>query len=282
MPRGQDTPVQPVRHDCTPSLGALPPSGTALTLSDSAAEGYKSTPQRIRVLTERWAHANMYCPRCGAALHRLKNNTPVADFRCSACPEEFELKSTCSRACSVIPDGAYDTMIRRLKANNNPNLFILRYDKPSLSVSDLYVIPRYFFTPGTIQKRSPLAATARRAGWVGCNILLRDIPQTGRIAFVKNGATAEKPHVLSEWRKARFLEAAASITSRSWLITTLWCIERMQRKEFTLADVYAFEEEIRQRHPRNLHIREKLRQQLQVLRDKGHLQFVARGVYRIS
>lgn len=252
-----------------------------LMLDDSIAEGYTSNAQRIRVLTERWAHANMYCPKCGGALQRLKNNTPVADFSCSVCPEEFELKSTCSRACSVIPDGAYDTMIRRLKANNNPNLFVLRYDKPSLTVSDLYAVPRYFFTPDTIQKRPPLSATARRAGWIGCNILLRDIPKTGRIVLVKNGAAADKMRVLSEWNKSSFLEATPSIQSRSWLITTLWCIERMQRKEFTLADLYAFEEEVRQRHPHNLHIREKLRQQLQILRDRGQLQFIARGVYRI-
>ncbi len=253
-----------------------------LTLGDSAADGYKSNPQRIRVLTERWAHANIYCPKCGGALHRLKNNTPVADFSCSACPEEFELKSTCSHTCSVIPDGAYETMIRRLRANNNPNLFVLRYDKLSLTISDLYAIPRYFFTPGTIQKRTPLSATARRAGWVGCNILLRDIPKTGRIVLVKDGTVADKIHVLSEWKNSSFLEAAASIQSRSWLITTLNCIERLlPQKEFTLADLYAFEDEIQQRHPRNQHIREKLRQQLQVLRDRGQIQFVTRGVYRV-
>jgi len=55
-------------------------------------------------------------------------------------------------------------MIDRLASNNNPNFFFLSYDKKLSMVSDLLVIPKYFFVPGIIEKRKPLASTARRAG----------------------------------------------------------------------------------------------------------------------
>jgi type II restriction enzyme len=48
-------------------------------------------------------------------------------------------------------------------------------------------------------------------------------------------------------------------------------------KEFTNEDLYAFERELAALHPGNRHIRDKIRQQLQVLRDAGLLQHTARG-----
>jgi len=42
-------------------------------------------------------------------------------------------------------------------------------------VSNFLVVPKYFFVPGVIEKRKPLSATARRAGWIGCNIVLKSI-----------------------------------------------------------------------------------------------------------
>jgi type II restriction enzyme len=51
--------------------------------------------------------------------------------------------------------------------------------------------------------------------------------------------------------------------------------------EFTTADAYIFERELEQLHPDNRHIRDKIRQQLQVLRDAGLLLHVERGVWRL-
>jgi type II restriction enzyme len=46
-------------------------------------------------------------------------------------------------------------------------------------------------------------------------------------------------------------------------------------------EVYAFEERLAALHPRNRHIRPKIRQQLQVLRDRGVVEFLERGRYRV-
>ena len=51
--------------------------------------------------------------------------------------------------------------------------------------------------------------------------------------------------------------------------------------EFSNEDIYAFERELEALHPGNRHIRDKIRQQLQVLRDRGFLLHVARNRWRI-
>jgi len=50
---------------------------------------------------------------------------------------------------------------------------------------------------------------------------------------------------------------------------------------FTTADAYAFTRELEQLHPDNRHVRDKIRQQLQVLRDMGLLIHVGRGDWRL-
>jgi DGQHR domain-containing protein len=58
----------------------------------------------------------------------------------------------------------------------------------------------------------------------------------------------------------------------------LECIQKLKSK-FTLDDLYAFESELRMFHPRNRHIRPKIRQQLQYLRNAGLVEFVGQGNY---
>jgi len=77
----------------------------------------------------------------------------------------------------------------------------------------------------------------------------------------------------------RSLAIQGSLATRTWLVDTLRCIERLPN-EFSLRDVYGFEAELRERHPENHHVRDKLRQQLQRLRDAGFIAFLGRGRYR--
>jgi ribosomal protein RSM22 (predicted rRNA methylase) len=51
--------------------------------------------------------------------------------------------------------------------------------------------------------------------------------------------------------------------------------------EFTNEDIYAFTRELEQLHPDNRHVRDKIRQQLQMLRDAKLLIHVERGVWRL-
>lgn len=254
-----------------------------LTFDENLATNYKSASQKARVLTERWVDDSVYCPNCGHLdIDKYPNNQPVADFLCSNCREDYELKSKQYSIGSRIVDGAYRTMLERLQASNNPNFFLLNYDLQNLSVLNFFVIPKHFFVPEIIEKRKPLALTARRVGWVGCNILLKSIPQTGKIFYIRNGVVEQKEKVLEEWQKTLFLREEKEVSAKGWLLDIMRCIEKLGKREFTLEDVYVFEKDLSALHPDNKHIKDKIRQQLQVLRDKGYLDFVSRGYYRLA
>lgn len=177
-----------------------------LTFNQQFTTDYKSASQRARVLTEQWVSESIFCPNCGYLnIDKYPNNRPVADFYCSNCKEDYELKSKRNSIESKIIDGAYRTMIERLQSANNPNLFLLNYNLDNLEILNFFVIPKHFFVPEIIERRRPLAPTARRAGWVGCNILLRNIPQVGKIFFVKNRQIEPRDKILTEWQKTLFL-----------------------------------------------------------------------------
>ena len=131
-----------------------------------AAAVYESPSQNARVWSESWVPYSMFCPNCGRAdIARYANNQPVADFACQSCHEDYELKSKKGRFGPRVVDGAYGTMMRRLAASDNPNLICMAYDLNRRSVTDLFVVPKQFFTAELIEERPPLAPTARRVGW---------------------------------------------------------------------------------------------------------------------
>jgi type II restriction enzyme len=248
---------------------------------NKVAEKYNSASQKIRVLTENWVDNEVFCPACGRDIKHYENNRPVADFFCFYCKEEYELKSKKDSIGNKIVDGAYRTMIERLQSNNNPNLFLLNYNLKSLEVSNFFVIPKHFFVPQIIEKRKPLSRLARRAGWVGCNIVLQDIPQSGKIFFVKNGTTEDKKTILKNWANTLFLRKEKEPKAKSWILDIMNCIDRLNKKEFLLSEIYDFENVLSLKHPGNRHIKDKIRQQLQFLRDNGYLEFIDRGKYKV-
>lgn len=254
-----------------------------LTLDLPLADNYTSQSQKARVLTERWVDDSIFCPNCGhLKIDKYPNNQPVADFFCSNCKEDYELKSKQDSIGTKILDGAYHTKMERLRSSSNPNLFVLNYNLQKLSVLNFFVIPKHFFVPEVIEKRKPLAVTARRAGWIGSNILLQKVPQAGKIFLVRQEKVEPKEKVLAEWQKTLFLREEKEISIRGWLLDIMRCIEKIGKRKFILDDVYRFENELKILHPDNKHIKDKIRQQLQFLRDKGYLDFVSRGYYRLT
>ena len=143
------------------------------------------------------------------------------------------------------------------------------------------VIPKHFFTSEIIEKRKPLSSKARRAGWVGCNILLDTIPNSGKIFYIKDKQLESKDKVLEIWNKMSFLKENKSLESKGWLLDIIQCIENLNKNSFTLSDIYNFEVYLKVKHPDNNNIRAKIRQQLQVLRDNRYLDFISRGKYKL-
>ncbi len=171
-------------------------------------------------------------------------------------------------------------MIERLQSQNNPNFFFLNYDLQNYEIK-IFGYTKTFFVSDIIEKRKPLSQNARRAGWVGCNILLKHIPKSGKIFYIKNKQVRTKEDVINDWQKTLFLRDTKKTELKGWVLDVINCIDILNKTEFTLQEIYAFENFLKEKHPENQHIKDKIRQQLQFLRDKGYLRFLGNGKYQL-
>jgi len=253
-----------------------------LELPRAGLEGYKSNSQRARIATEAWATKNLYCLNCASdELSCSLPNTAAVDYVCPNCDASFQLKAQSHSFGSKILDAAYATMLRKICEDETPNLIALHYDVESWSVRDVFLVPEFAFSISAIEKRKPLAPTARRAGWIGCNILLTEIPPDARIPLVADGEPANRKLARKQYAKVRPL-ANLRPEMRGWTLDVLNLIRSLHKQTFTLADAYSLEPHLASLHPANRHVRPKIRQQLQLLRDLGLLRFIGDGNYRLK
>jgi type II restriction enzyme len=87
---------------------------------------------------------------------------------------------------------------------------------------------------------------------------------------------------LASWKRTLFLREGIDGQAKGWLLDVMNCIDKIGSNSFTLEALYAFENALQRIYPRNRHVRDKIRQQLQVLRHKGYLEFAGRGTYRLT
>ena len=253
-----------------------------LNLPTDGLDDYKSASQRARIGTESWGSKNLFCANCESPrLTTLPHNTAAFDFRCPQCTAPFQLKSQAKPFASKIVDAAYSEMRRAILDDRTPNLLVLHYDLETWSVRNLLLVPRFAFSLAAVEKRNPLAPTARRAGWVGCNILLDKIPLDARIPIIRDAKFLPAQCVREAYLRVRPL-AKLSVEKRGWTLDVLNAIHSLKRKEFSLTEAYSLEPELSNLHPANRNIRPKIRQQLQILRDLGLLQFLGNAHYRLT
>jgi type II restriction enzyme len=241
---------------------------------------YKSATQRARVFSEDWIERNFKCPQCSEALQRMPNNTQAFDFLCRTCAQGFELKSKRGTFGQTVPDGAYASMLSRIRSGQDTNLILLGYTEDYVTRS-VVAIPNRFLIEEIIIPRKPLGEHCRRAGWQGCNINIGLLPPEGRIVCVHDFLAVPQDEIRTIWKRTAFLEDG-NVVSRSWLAVTMGIVSRLKSESFSLADVYNAENELVRLFPKNKNIKAKVRQQLQILRDKGWLSFLGNGRYAIN
>jgi type II restriction enzyme len=131
-----------------------------------------------------------------------------------------------------------------------------------------------------IEKRPPLKAGARRTGWIGCNIRLDRIPRDGEVPLIADGRVLPMAEVRQRFQ--RFLPLGTlSKDQRGWATLALRVVRSLSKSRFTLHELYDKGDDFAAVYPRNRHIPEKIRQQLQVLRDLGVLRFLGHGHYEL-
>jgi type II restriction enzyme len=251
-----------------------------LDLPVEVALGYKSLSQKARVITEAWTEENMYCPACVSnRLERLRAGAEATDFICSRCEAGFQLKALSRPIGRKIVDAAYDAMMRSVIEDRLPHFLFLSYDNKEAVVNNLLVVPSFCLGQSAIEKRKPLAKTARRAGWVGCNIVLDLVPPEGRIPAILNSEIINRSIVRKMFKQVEPLGEVSS-KKRGWTLDVLTVLRSLGKVQFTIEDAYSFENVLSKKHPENRHIKAKIRQQLQILRDLGYLTFLGYGHYR--
>ena len=238
-----------------------------LRIPSEEIERYASPSQRARVGTEAWGAANLFCPSCDSShLESTPKNNAAFDYFCSTCNSPFQLKSQSKPFGRKILDSAYSQMRRAIMEDRTPNFFILHYDPVQWMVKSIVLIPHFALALSSVECRKPLSSTARRAGWVGCNILLDKIPIDARIPVVDFGVIRDPTDVREAFKRLQPLEGI-KVDKRGWTLEVLNIIRSLGRPQFNLADVYSYAGSLKKLHPQNSHIRDKIRQQLQVIRD---------------
>jgi type II restriction enzyme len=249
------------------------------TIALAAIRRYTSSSQQARVFSEAWIEENFSCPQCGNLLTRTPNNTVAKDFICAPCNYSFELKAKKGMFGKLVADGAYQTMLSSIRSDACPHLLLLSYTQ-DFRVHEVTAVPRQFLVEEIVLPRKVLGPHCRRAGWQGCNLNIGILPTEARIKCVANYEMVPGLAVRTAWSRADFL-TKCDVSQRGWLAVTMGLVRQIGAEVFSLADLYQFEPAARKLFPNNKHIKEKLRQQLQRLRDLGWLSFEGSGTYRI-
>ena len=171
-------------------------------------------------------------------------------------------------------------MMEAIREDRAPSYFFLHYDFATWSVRNLLLVPSFAFPPSAIIKCPPLSATARRAGWVGCNFDLSRVPAEARISVVTEKKVVPAPEVREKFKMVKPLKEL-SVKERGWTLDVLNGVRSLGKQEFTNGDAYTLARQLEQLHPDNRHVRDKIRQQLQGLRDAKLLFHVSSGVWRL-
>jgi hypothetical protein len=177
------------RLDTTPTFSPL--------IDFTVAMRFASSAQAARVALETWAAFNLYCLNCESdALDRLRDNTPVADFECFVCKRKYQLKGKNGRFGPRIPGAAYAPTLHAIRSGGMPDHIFVEYDTRFGTVVFVDGVPGHSITEDRVMPRKRLSATARRAGWQGCNIVITDLPY----ARIVSPAGLDRQLVRDHWK----------------------------------------------------------------------------------
>jgi type II restriction enzyme len=171
-------------------------------------------------------------------------------------------------------------MMGTIRDGRTPSFLLLEYSS-TWDVSGLTAVHHSLITQDCIEERRALGPQARRAGWIGCNIILPRIAFEGRIPVVTDGSFRQRAIPRAAFARLQFL-SKMSPDRRGWAASLLNLLRRLPGDRFSLTDAYGFEAHLAELYPANNNVRPKIRQQLQVLRDAGLIRFLGSGRYEFA
>lgn len=169
-------------------------------------------------------------------------------------------------------------MMATIREGRTPSFLLMEYSS-TWQVQNLTAVHHSLITRDCIVERKALGPMAHRAGWIGCNIVLPKIAIEGRIPLVTAGRAHPPEAPRMAFARLQYLSKMPA-KRRGWAASLLNLLRQLPGDCFSLSDAYQFEEHLGRMYPGNNNVRPKIRQQLQVLRDAGIIQFETRGSYR--
>ena len=138
--------------------------------------------------------------------------------------------------------------------------------------------------PAQIQKaaaminsaQKPLIIAGRGVIVSGAFAELKELAEKAQIPVVTASKPSPPAQVRARYTRLKPLREIKAI-HRGWTLDVLNILRHLGRPEFTNEEVYAFDRALEALHPGNRHIRPKIRQQLQILRDSGLLLHIGNG-----
>ena len=138
------------------------------------------------------------------SLSSFPPNSPVADFFCAGCQEQYELKvrrMLLARRCST---GRSERCVSASPPATIPASFY------STTISRGWRSPTWFWSLSSFSfarsSKSVSRFSHRTARWLGGLLFVSQIPAVGKIFLVRNGEEQPRKSVLSQWRRTLFLE----------------------------------------------------------------------------
>ncbi len=115
---------------------------------------------------------------------------------------------------------------------------------------------------------------------VGCNLRLDRIPPDGEVQVIEGGVAVAKSEVRRKFQRYLPLNTL-SAARRGWAALRLRIVRSLPGRQFALSDLYARDAEFAFAYPGSRCLHEKIRQQLQLLRNIGIIRFKGNGQYEL-
>jgi hypothetical protein len=108
--------------------------------------------------------------------------------------------------------------------------------------------------------------------------ILNQLPKIETIKFPTFSIDADSPE--QNFEVLEISNDAVRNTLSGWKLEVFNCLDKINNQNFTLNDIYSYEKHLEKIYPTNRNIKDKIRQQLQYLRDLGLVEFLGAGNYR--
>lgn len=164
---------------------------SSLTLMIDYIQNEKDWKNKSRIIgeaCEKYVQDNIKCFRCFLNnnnknnFNKCKVNEKSKDFICVNCNQKYQVKAKgitnkslnkiiINKTCKIL-GGEYKTTLNSL--NQNIDYLIVLYDKTLYSIKKYLYVKYEQIDSNCILARKPLSVTARRSGWTGCYVLLKN------------------------------------------------------------------------------------------------------------